>query len=84
MDLGLGGRLFEGVEIHHHHVYGLDAVFGHGGAMGGVLAAVEYSSMNFGMQGFNATIEHLGKAGELGNILHGDSRVAEEFRRSAG
>ena len=37
-----------------------------------------------GMQRLHAAIQHLGKAGEVGHIAHGEPRLAQRFRRAAG
>ena len=62
-DAGLGRGLLEGVEVHHHHVDGRNAVRGHGGFVLLVAANVEQSAMHLGMQRLHASVKHLGKAG---------------------
>ena len=81
---GLGGGFFEGVEIDHDHVDGLDAVLGYGGGVRGKVAAVENASVNFGMQRLDAAIEHFGEAGEIGDVLDGNAGVAQEFGGASG
>ncbi len=49
-DSGLGSGLFEGVEIHDDHVDGGNAVFGNGGHVLGVIAAVKNPAVNLGVQ----------------------------------
>ena len=36
------------------------------------------------MQGFDATVEHLGETGVRGDFYHGQPRVGEQFGRAAG
>ena len=84
MHAGLGCGFFEGVEIHHHHVDRLNAMLGDSFAVGGIGAAMQDSAMHFGMQRLHPPIEHLGKAGEIGDIFDFDSRVAQQLGGAAG
>ncbi len=68
-DAGLSSGLLEGVEIDDHHVDGLDAVRGDGGFVLGIAANVEQAAVDLGMQGLDAAIEHLGKAGQFADVL---------------
>ncbi len=77
LDARLGDGLLEGVQIDHDHVDRLDAVLGDGGAMLRVIADVQDAAMHLGMQSLDATVEHFRKAGEVGNVLHGDAGVAQ-------
>ena len=70
-DAGLGGGLLEGVEVDDHHVDGLDAVGGDGGFVLGVAADVEQAAVDLGMEGLDAAVEHLRKAGEFADVLDG-------------
>ncbi len=80
----LGGGLLEGVEIDHHHVDGLDAVRADGGAMLRLAANVQNAAMHLGMKRLHPAIEHLGEAGEFGDIFHRDARLAQQFGGAAG
>ena len=81
---GLGRGFFEGVEIHDHHVDGSDAVFGDGGYVLGIFAAMQDAAVNFGVKRLDAAVEHFGEAGEVGDVFHGDAGVAQELGGAAG
>ena len=80
----LGSSLLERIKIDHHHVNRLNTVLGHRAAVRGILAPVQNASMHLGVEGFNAPVEHLGEAGEFGNVLYADARVAQQFGGAAG
>ena len=40
--------------------------------------------MHFGMQRLDPPVEHLGKTGELGDVFHGNARVAQQLGGAAG
>ena len=82
--LGFCGGLFEGVEVDYDHVDGLDFVFGDGGYVVGVVADVEDSAVDLGVEGFDAAVEHLGEAGEVGDVADGEAGFAEGFGGAAG
>ena len=77
-------RFFEGIEIHHHHVDGLDVVFAHCRDVFGIVSQTKQGAVNLRMQRLDPAIHHFGKAGNVGNITHLDSGVAERFRGAAG
>ena len=81
---GAGGGFFKGVEIDDHHVDRLDAVALDSGAMFGVLADVQDAAVDFGMEGLDAAIEHLRKAGELGDVEDGEAGFAKCAGGAAG
>ena len=68
-DAGLGGGLLEGVEVDDDHVDGLDAVRGDGGLVFAIAADVEQAAVDLGVEGLDAAVEHLGKAGEVADVL---------------
>ena len=80
-DAGLSGGLLKGVEIHHHHVDGLDAVGGDGGLVLLVAANVKQSAVDLGMEGLDAAVEHLRKAGEIADVLDGEAALRAELAR---
>ena len=55
-----------------------------GGDVSRVGAHVEDGSVNFGMEGFDPAIEHLGEAGEVADIAHIQPCVAQHSRGTAG
>ena len=88
-DLGEGGAgtrggLFEGVEIDDHHVDRLNAVALDGSAMLGVFADVEDAAVDFGVESLDAAIEHLRKAGELGDVADFKASFTKCTRGAAG
>ncbi len=83
-DAGLSGGLLEGVEIDDHHVDGLDAVRGDGGLVFLVAANVEQAAVDLGMEGLDAAVEHLGKAGQIADVLDAEAGLAQCPRGAAG
>ena len=83
-DAGLSRSFFEGVEIHHHHVDGSDAVFGDSRYVFGIFAAMQDAAVNFGVQSLDSAVEHLGESGEVGDVFHCDAGVAQEFGGASG
>ena len=77
-------RGFKGVEIHHHHVDGLDAMLGDCFLVFRIGADVKDAAMHFGVQRFYAAIQHLGKSGQLGNIQHREASFAQGAGGAAG
>ena len=76
---GLGGGFFEGVEIDHDHVDGLDAVLGDGGDVRGILAAMQDAAVHLGMQRLDPAVEHFREAGEFGDVFDRDAGVAQQL-----
>ena len=83
-DAGLCGGFLKGVEIHNHHVDGLDAVRGDGCLVLRVSANVEQSAMHERMQCLYAAIEHFRKAGQIADVFDRKSRRAQCRRGAAG
>ena len=83
-DAGLRGGLLEGVEVDDDHVDGLDVVGGDGGFVFGIAANVEQSAVDARVQGLHAAVEHLGKAGEVADVLDGRARLAKGAGGAAG
>ncbi len=83
-DAGLGGGLLEGVEVDDDHVDGLDAVRVDGGDVLGVAADVEDAAVDVGVEGLDAAVEHLGEAGEVGDVADFEAGVAEGVGGAAG
>ena len=84
VDAGLVQRRFKGVEIYHHHIDGLDAMLRHRFLVFRIGADVENAAVYLGMQRLYATIQHLGKSRQLGNIQHRQSSFAQGAGGSAG
>ena len=68
-DTGLSGSLFKRIEIHHHHVDGLDAVLSHRRFVLGIAADIKQTAVHTWVQRLYAAVEHLWKAGELADVL---------------
>src|SRR5437763_185487 len=74
----LGRGFLEGVEIHDHHVDGSNPMFGDGSDVLRIVAAVQDSSVNFRMQRLDASVEHFGEAGKVGDVFDVHSGLAEQ------
>ena len=77
------GRL-EGVEVHDHQIDRRDAVRLGGAGVLGVAADGEQAAVDLGVQGLDAAVHHLGKAGVRGDVGHGDAGVLQGLGRAAG
>ena len=77
-------HLLERVEVHHHHVDGLDAVVGERAHVLGVAAHGEDAAGDVGVHGLHAAVEHFGKAGDLGDVRDGDAARAQQRGGAAG
>ncbi len=59
-------------------------MLGNRGTMLRLAAHVENSAVHFGMQCLHAAVEHLGKAGEIGDVFHRDAGVAQQLGCASG
>ncbi len=84
LDAGFRGGLLERVEIHHHHVDGLNAVLLHRGDMLFILTDVQNAAVHLGMKRLDSAIEHFRKAGKLRNVLDRDTGIAQQLGRASG
>ncbi len=84
MHTRLGGRLFEGIEVDHDHVDGLDTMLLHSTTVRWILSAVENAPVDFGMEVFHPAIQHFGKAGQFGDIFHRDTGLPQQLGRTPG
>ena len=80
----LSRGFLKGIEIDDNHVDGEDFVSGDGCFVFGIATDIEEAAMHAGVEGFDASIEHFGKAGEVADVADGESGVAEGARCSAG
>ncbi len=64
-----GDGLFKRVQVDHQQVDRADAVFVHRGDMGVVVAQGQQATVDHRVQGLDTAIHHLGKAGDLGDVL---------------
>ena len=72
----------EWVEVHHYQINRWDLVSGHHLVVGA--APTQNAAMNFGVQGFHATIHHLGKSGVIRDFHHAHSLLAKHLAGAAG
>ena len=63
---------------------GCDAVFGDGGHVLGIFAAMQDAAVNFGVQRLDAAVEHFGEAGEFGDVFDGDAGIAQQLGGASG
>jgi hypothetical protein len=82
--VGLGGGLFELIQVHHHHVDGANGVFGQGGAVRGHRAARQDAGRHARVNGLHPAIEHFGETGDFADILDGEAGVAQQPRGATG
>jgi hypothetical protein len=81
---GLGGDLFEGVEVDADEVDGGDGVLLEGFEVLGFGAHGENAAVDGRVEGFDAAVEHFGEVGDGGDVEDGDAGVLEEFGGAAG
>ena len=82
-DPGAGDRGLEGVEVDDDEVDGSDAVLGDGAFVLGVAAQVQQAPVDARVQRLHPAIEHLGKAGVVGQVPDRKPRVTQRPRRAA-
>ena len=80
---GLGHGRFEGVEVHHQQVDGLDAVFLQRCHVLGNVAAGQQASVHLGVQGLDAAVQHFRELGDFGDFGHGQALVGQQLGRAA-
>ena len=80
----LGHRRFKGVEVDDQQVNGVDLVRLERRHVLGHIAPRQQAAVDFGVQGFNAAVQHLGKAGELGDFGHRQALVGQQLGGAAG
>ena len=83
-DARLVRRLLKRVQIDHHHVDRLDPVLLHRGHMLLVPADVQNAAVHLGMQRLYAAVQHLRKSGQIADVAHTESGLAQRARRPAG
>jgi hypothetical protein len=79
-----GHRLLEGVEIDHQQVDRADAVRQHRGLMLRVGAHRQQAAMHARMQRLDASVHHLGKAGQIRDIANREPRLRQRRAGAAG
>ena len=81
---GLGHRRFKGVQVDDQQIDGVNAMRLQGLHVRRQIAAGQQAPVHHGVQGFDAAIEHLRKAGHIGHLAHGQALVAQQLRGAAG
>ncbi len=79
-----GDGLREGVEVDHEKVDARNAVLVHGRLMGGVGAHAQKPAMDAGVQRLHAPVHDLGKAGDVGDVPHGQAGRLDRRAGAAG
>ena len=77
-------RLFEGIEVDRHQVYGGYAVFLHGAHVAVEVAPSQESAVDLGMQGLDAAVKHFRETGVVRYLLHRYTGGTQQFRSTAG
>ena len=79
-----GNRLFEGIQVHDHHVDHLDAVlFGFGHVLG-IVALREQAAVHHGVQRLHAAVHHFREIRHCIDGRHIDARLGNHLRSAAG
>src|SRR5690606_3505818 len=78
----VGGDLLERVQVQHQQVDRLDAVPGHHRVVHA--APPEQGAVHLRVQGLDPAVHDLGEAGDLGDILHGQTGLAQGAGGAAG
>ena len=80
--VGCGGDLFKRIQIHHQQIDAVDAVLRHRRIVDA--APAEQTAVDFWVQGLDATVHDLGKAGDIADFAHADAGFAQRARGAAG
>src|SRR5690606_33049567 len=78
--LGHGGG--ERIQIHHHQINGVDAVFSHHIIV--LTTTTQYTTVNFRVQGFYPAIHHFREAGVVRHFYGGNLIVDQQLISTAG
>jgi hypothetical protein len=77
-------RLPKRVQVDDDEVDRRDAVLGDRRHVLGEISPRQEPAVHRGMQGLHASVEHLGKAGHVGDVAYGDVRFTQGARGAAG
>ncbi len=78
------GRLAERIEVDHHEVDRRDPVCGDGGEILLAVAAGEDAAVHRRMERLDPTVQHLGEAGDVGDVDHREPDRGDRFRGATG
>ena len=78
------GHFFELVQVHDHHVDRLDGVRRQRRNVVRLIAHGEDRAGDLRVHGLDAAVEHLGKAGYLGDVANREAGVPQGFGSAAG
>ena len=76
--------MFEGIEVHHHQVDGLDPSLGEGLQVFGVVAPGQDPGVDRWMEGLDPSVEHLTGAGDISHLQDLDTGLDESSCGSSG
>ncbi len=82
--VGTCRRLGKGIQVHDDQVDRLDAVLPDRRQVLGQVAPRQDAAVHPGMQGLHPAVEHLGKAGHLGDADDGQAGAGQGVGRAAG
>ena len=77
-------RGLERVQIDHEEVDRANAMRAHRRHVRVIVADGEQPAMDLGVQRLDPAVHHFGKAGEIGDVEHGQAGVRQRSARSAG
>ncbi len=80
----LRDSLFERIEVHIEDIDAADAVVGHGSRMFGGVAHAKQAAVDNRMQGLDPAVHHLGKLGQVRDVLDRDARRRDGRLGAAG
>ena len=74
----------ERIEIDHQNIDRANVVRAHRFGMGGIVADREQAAMHRRMQRLDPAVHHFGKAGQIADVEHFETGVAQRLARAAG
>ena len=74
----------EGIKVDDDQVDRTDLMLLHGGDMVWIVAHRQQPAVHLGVQRLDPSVHHFREAGEVGNVLHLQSRLAQSLGRAAG
>ena len=80
---GARHRRLERIEVAHDQVDRLDAVFLQRGPVLGIVAHGEDAAVDVRMQRLDPAVEHLRKAGDLGDLAHRQAGLGKRLARAS-
>ena len=81
---GFGDGRLERIQVDHEHIDGVDAVRGQCRTVLAQIAPRQQPAVDLRVQRLDAAVEHLGKAGVVGDLGDWQAAVGEQLRGAAG